>query len=59
MASSVFCELTSVILSEELQIKGAAFCSFAVLDKVENLQDHERYLVWKREITKTLKMIEL
>lgn len=46
-------------MSEDLNIKGAAFSSFAVLDKVEKLQDHEGYLVWKREITKILKMIEL
>ncbi len=46
-------------MSEEIQIKGSAFNSFAVLDKVENLQDHEGYLVWKREMTKILKMIDL
>ncbi len=46
-------------MSEELQIKGSTFNSFAVLDKVEKLQDHERYLVWKREMTKILKMINL
>lgn len=32
-------------MSEELQIKGSAFSSFAVLDKVEKLQDYEGYLV--------------
>ncbi len=37
-------------MSEELQIKGSAFNSFAVLDKVEKMQDHEGYLVWKREM---------
>ncbi|MCJ1344738.1 hypothetical protein MMC31_002941 [Peltigera leucophlebia] len=46
-------------MSEELQIKCSAFSSFAVLDKVEMLQDHEGYLLWKREVTKILKMIEL
>ena len=46
-------------MSEKLQIKGSAFSSFAVLDKVERLQDHEGYLVWKREMTKILKMIDL
>ena len=46
-------------MSEERQIKGSAFSSFAVLDKVEKLQDHEGYLVWKREVTKILKMIDL
>ena len=45
-------------MSEKLQIKGSAFSSFAVLDKVEKLQDHERYLVWKQEVTKILKMID-
>ena len=46
-------------MSEDPQIKGSAFSSFAVLDKVEKLQDHDGYLVWKREITKILKMIDL
>ncbi len=46
-------------MSEELQIKGSDFSSFAVLNKVEKLKDHEGYLVWKRKVTKILKMIEL
>ena len=45
-------------MSEEIQIKGLAFNSFAVLDKMEKLQDHEGYLIWKREMTKILKMID-
>ncbi len=44
---------------EELQIKGSTFNSFAVFDKVDKLQDHEKYLVWKCEMTKILKMIDL
>ncbi len=44
-------------MSEELQIKVSAFNSFAVLDKVETLQQHGRYLVWKREMSKILKMV--
>ena len=47
------------MMSEELQIKGSALNSFAVFDKVENLQSHKGYLFWKREMTKILKMIEL
>ncbi len=46
-------------MSEEIQIKGSVFNSFAVLDKVKKLQDHEGDLVWKREMTKILKMIDL
>ncbi len=46
-------------MSEELQIKDSDFSSFAVLDKVQKLKDHEDYLVWKRKVTKILKMIEL
>ena len=46
-------------MSEELQIKGSAFSFFAIFDKMEKLQDHEGYLVWKREVTKILKIIEL
>ena len=42
----------------DFQIKGAAFSSFSILDKVPKLQDNEGYLTWKREITKVLKMIE-
>lgn len=49
----------SVTMSEELQIKGSTFSSFAVLDKVKKLRNHESYLVWKREVTKILKMIKL
>ena len=43
----------------DFQIKGTAFSSFSILDKVAKLQDNEGYLTWKREITKVLKMIEL
>lgn len=46
-------------MSEKLQIKGLAFSSFAILDIVKKLQDHKGYLIWKREMTKILKMIEL
>lgn len=46
-------------MSEELQIKGLAFSSFAVINKVEKLQDYEGYLVSKQEVTKILKMIKL
>ncbi len=46
-------------MSKKLQIKSSEFNSFAVLDKVKNLQDHKEYLVWKGKMTKILKMIDL
>lgn len=44
---------------EELQIKGSTFSSFALLNKVEKLKNHKGYLVWKQQVTKILKIIEL
>lgn len=49
----------SAMANTDLQIKGTAFSSFSILDKVAKLQDNEGYFSWKREITKVLKMIEL
>ncbi len=43
----------------DFQIKGTAFSSFSILDRVPKLQDNEGYFTWKSEITKLLKMIEL
>lgn len=46
-------------MSDELAIKASALGSFTFLDKIEKLGIIERYLTWKRELTKVLRIMEL